>query len=288
MQQVQTTQKQISPLNDVNEWLRTPAYEAPLSKEELASVQREVDSIIGTTRGGKSIAIVIWNGDPAYWKTYYDAWNGLGKPTGELKRRPHVLFQSIFDAQGNHVRDAFPPRYLVLTRLEPEQYVPTWARDSRIWCPERQCDVQIKPEIPPKDLYLWFQTISEHNGHCCRVAANYDMSCFGLYAHPRAVLENLRDIRKGMEQSKMKDNDPFASADEVTRRVRENSTNNYEAQALKKFEEQAKFAISETPLALAPTELIVQGASLGKIRSFISEQKKREMDSFERKLRGKI
>lgn len=60
------------PLDDPNAWLRSAAHDAPLSSDEIASVQAEIDGIIGTTRDNKSIAKLVWNGDRAFWKKMHN------------------------------------------------------------------------------------------------------------------------------------------------------------------------------------------------------------------------
>jgi hypothetical protein len=189
---------QTSALNNPFDWIKEGAFMSPLSEAEELIVQQAIDGIIGVTRDNKSICKLVWNGDVRYWKQFYDDWDEYGNIRGELQRRPWVLFRSIFDGTTDEfIRDSFPPRYLLLTRLEPEQYADTWVETAYIWCPERKRNVQVRPTALPDDYYLWFRTISEHHTGCCQVAAGRDMDCFGHYAHPGSCLEELRTIRKG-------------------------------------------------------------------------------------------
>ncbi|HEY8560507.1 MAG TPA: hypothetical protein VIL74_09030 [Pyrinomonadaceae bacterium] len=277
----------LSPLNDPAEWLRAPMKDAPLSREQLAAVQRDVDSILGTTRGNESIARIVWNGDPVYWKAYYTHWNSVGKPLGGLRRSPQVLYKTIYDSKGKYVRDAFPPRYLLMTRIEPEQFMPTYRRDSRIFDPVYKCEVQLLPEQPPAVMWLWFQTIAAHNGLCCKSAAQNDVECYGEYAHPNIVLENLREIMRGIEASGVKQTDPFAAPDAVKRYAAENRTNNYGSEALRKFRAAKLRAIEETPLALAPAALLERGAPLATIRQAVKEGAKRHEEAYAKSLETK-
>lgn len=231
MPEILESQSSLDPLNNPAVWLKSDAFIAPLSAEQLQSVQTEIDSIIGTTRDNKSIVKVVWNGDRDYWKEKYTDWTSLGKPIGGLMKRPWVLYKSIFNSRDIFIRDSFPPRYLLLTRLEPEQYAKNWAQQSKIWDPVRKCHIQILPEEPPKERWLWYETIAVHEHGCCQKAAEHDVDCYGFYAHPRQCLEGLRETRKGMDESGIPDNDPFAMPDAEGMRYRSNVTNNYEEQA---------------------------------------------------------
>lgn len=275
------------PLNDPRAWLKAPMFAPPEPASEIAAVQREVDSILGVSRDGKPKAMVIWNGDKRYWKGFHTDWNAFGKPKGEIRRRPFVLYKTITNAKGEFVRDAFVPRFLLCTRSEPEQYVPTWARDSKVFDPARQCYIQIQPAEPPALYLRWFQTIADHNGLCCKTAAKNDAACFGFYAHPRAVLEDLRILVKGMAETNIKQSSPFETADEVGRRMAENQINNYEEQTVRQFRAQKLRLIEEAPLALAPADLLERRADLGTIRRAVAEQAKRDIERMENQIRGK-
>jgi hypothetical protein len=278
----------LSAFDDPAVWLRSPLHDAPLRASEVEIVQREIDSIVGTTRDNKSIVKLVWNGDRAFWKQFHTDWNAFGHPRGEILRRPFVLYKTIVDKNDKLVRDAFPPRWLLLTRIEPEQYQGTWARDTKIFCPERGVQIQLLPETPPKDYYLWFQTIARHSELCCPTAAANGVECYGLYTHPRAALDNLRDIRKGMENSNFRaSSSPFDAPDDFARKVRNNSTNNYEEQAMRRVIAQKTFLVDSLPLALAPMELLERKAPLSRIRAEITETAKRRIDVIANKFKRK-
>ena len=217
--------------NDQAEWLRAPAYNAPLSEIEVGFAQSDVDSIIGKTRDNKSIAKIVWNGDVKYWKRYVNEAYIDGLAIDGCKYRPIVLHKTIRTPEKKFVRDAFPPRWLLITRIEPEQYYDTWKNSAWIYAPHLKKRVQIKPEEPPKEFYLWYMTIAVHNGHCCQTAAKDGLACDGQYAPPSHCLDELRLIRKGIEQNGLQDV-PFDAPDALTLRMRENTTNNYEEQAI--------------------------------------------------------
>lgn len=280
--------QKLHPLDDPNCWIKFPTHDAPLQPIEVASVQRDVDSIIGTTRDSRSIAVVVWNGDMRYWKQFHTDWNEVGQPIGEILKRPLVLYKSVFNERDEFIRDAFVPRWLLLTRVEREQYVPTWKRDTQAWDAARRCNIQVQPAEPPLEKYRWFQTIAEHNNLCCKLAAKNDVACWGFYAHPRSVLQNLRDIRKGMQVSNIRQSDPFASYDEVAAKVAENSTNNYEEQAMRQFRSQQERRAAEQPLTLVSPETMEQGKSLGDVRKEAQDSAKRNMDRFAQQIRKTI
>lgn len=275
------------PLDDQKLWLSTPAYDSPISPAEHEVIQKEIDSIIGTTRGGKSICTLVWNGDVNVWKELYDDWDAYGWPIGGLKKRPWVCYRSVFNSRDEFVRDAFVPRFILLTRLEPEQYAETWKATAFFWCPERKRKVQLKPTTIPTDFYLWFRTIADHRLGCCQIAAREDRACYGYYVYPRQCLEELRQIRRGMDAAQMPENHPFDSPDVISVRIRERSTNNYAEQAIRKYRKRASFLLDEAPLVGVSNKLIEEGASRHKMRNELNEQLKYGQDALERELKQK-
>lgn len=277
-----------SNFDDESVWVKSPAYEAPLSPDEIKAVQDEIDSIVGLTRGNLSIAKLVWSGDVRYWKQFHTHWEPNGREIGEPEKRPILQYKNVFDANDVFKFYAFPPRFMILTRLEPEQYADTWARDSRMWCPERQVFIQVQPREAPKEKYLWRQTIAIHAAGCCQRAATNDLdTCYGKYAHPRQVLDSLRQDRRGMEEAGIWDSHPFDSPDRIAQRMRDNMTNNYAEQTMRDFRAQAARNIEETPLLLAPAEMIGKADSFGDLQKRLKEAGKREEDNLEKDLREK-
>lgn len=279
----------VHPLNDPITWLRDGGYDPPLSQTEHDNVQREIDSIIGITRDNKSIATLVWNGDVRYWQQFFDEWDAFGKPVGGLKSRPWVLFKTVLDSRGNFVRDAFVPRYLLLTRQEPEQYYDTWDQTASFFHPEKGCMVRYQPYDPPKDLYMWYRTIAEHRGGCCQRQAQEDdsVNCFGLYAHPRECLDELRDIRRRMDAEEKPKNHPFDSLDQINARLRLHSINNYAEQAMRKYDAASSIIVDQSPLVFASSRSLETGTSLAQARAEAKERLKYGQDALERELRRK-
>lgn len=237
----------LSPLNDPLSWGASD-WSCPLSDEQVAAFQARIDSVVGTSRG-ESIVKLAWNADKRYWREICTNWDSVGKPT-EFIKRPIVLYKSVREPNGKLLHDIPVPRWLLLTRLEPEQYAGTWARDSKVWMPDRQQYVQVKPEVPPAGgWYVWLMTIADHDQWCCSQAAEEDRSCYGLYADPgRGILE-LERMRKGMEAANLPENTPFDSPDRTTRKLRERSVNNYVEQSMARYNEQVSKLIDQIPYA---------------------------------------
>lgn len=275
-----------SSLNDPRAWLDYPAFEPPLSMSQICDIQLDIDAIIGTTRENQSIAKLVWNGDINFWKSFHNKWDQEGKPVGDLFRRPRVLYKSIKDPKGAFVRDSFPPRWLLLTRIEPEQYVSTWKNDSLIFCRTRQKFIQFQPVTPPPVYYVWFMTIAEH-GVCCQEAAKYGAICYGKYAHPRACLATLRATRKGMEADGIFESHPFDSPDRVTRRLREGGLNNYVEQAVNEFQATVDRTIDESPLAMIDPYTGAHIETEKQAKEILREESKRAVDVLEQELIGR-
>lgn len=278
----------VSPYDDPQQWLRSQAFEAPLSVEQIAQVQAEIDGIIGTTRGNQSIAKLVWNGDVNYWKQIHTHWTPDGKTIGDPHKRPIVLYSTVWDSKQNFVHDAFVPRWLLLTRLEPEQFAATYVNDSRIFCPDRKVFIQVLPAECPPVRYVWYATIAMHTAGCCQrnAAEGGGRDCFGKYVHPRACLDELRDVRRGREEQNITDH-PFDSPDQIAIRMREHSVNNYEEAAMASYIAQQEQAISETPMALADPGVATKVHSYKALEETLTEEGKRAQDVFAQDLRKK-
>lgn len=266
------------------EWLREAAYDAPLSVEQIADVQREIDGVVGITRDNRSIAKLIWSGDRRYWKEYHDQWEpGSGKPVGEPYRRPIIQYRSIFEGDSDvFVRDAFPPRWLIMTLMEPEQYVSDWGQESKFWHPELQMNVQVLPEVPPKERLVYYMTVAIHQLGCCQRAETEDRDCWGKYAHPRHALETLA---RAAESVKDMPNTSFDSPDRLARRLRDyRNTNNYIEQALTKFAAQREAVTDEAELALATREEWQKAGNLLTLRKMIRSRTAREIERMDKTL----
>lgn len=254
-------------LDDPAAWLRYPAYEPPISPDEVEQVQKEIDGIIGVTRGNKSIAKLVWNGDVRYWKEIHDKWDSTGQAIGDPRKRPHVLYQSIYESEGGaFVRDAFPPRWLIMTRMEIEQYGATWKAASTFYDPVLNKNIQILPAEPPRERYVWFMTIAQHIMGCCGRAAAEGYDCYGRYAHPRHCLDELRQVRAGVDAAGITTR-PFDEPDHETIKMRDAGNNNYEEQAARNYRLAREAAYDEAP---------------GEIRQKLRDRAERDIEKFEK------
>lgn len=274
----------ISALDDPKVWLREPLFEPPLPKHEIEAVQAGIDSIIGVTRDNKSIAKLAWSGDREFWFSYYTNWSATGKGVGELHKRPQLLYKSILGPK-NEVIDIFPARWIILTRIEKEQYVPTWKRDTVRYCNIRKCNVQVQPETPPEEYWLWYMTIAFHTPFCCRLAHQKDERCYGTYCHPRKVLEDLRAVKKGLEIRGITQCDPFKTADELLIKIRRFENSNYDEQSLLLFAQEQEMMADEAPLYMA-TDLVQKQTPLSNIRQVAKDRANRAVEEKEKKLFG--
>ena len=266
----------VSAYDDPQIWLRSPAYKGPLTDEQINSVQNEINSIMGVTRDNKPIMKLVWNGDRTHWKRLFRKWDSEGKPVSGVHRRPIVLYKQVFNGT-THIRDTFPPRYLLLTRIEPEQYHDEWKRDCEIYHPRFRKNILLKPEQPPAEWYVWLKTIAHHDAFCC-AQNEQNISCFGRYAHPNYCFDELRLIRKGLDAGGFSRNEPFMSPDKSERREIEGGLNNYDDDALESWGRTMLELAESTPLAFAGPKLLESGASVTKLRENAREQVKREIE----------
>ena len=193
--------QQLHPLNNKQVWAMSPAYHAP-ARVDIRHWQKEIDSIIGTTRGNESIIKLVWNGDRRFWREMFMRWDNLGQPIDATPfKRPIVRYKALRKPNGELVRDVFPPRWILLMRLEPEQFADNWAAESYLPAPEINGLKLTRPETPPSVYWLWFATVGDHNGHCCVAAEKNEEKCYGKYAPPEACLDALREHRRITELS---------------------------------------------------------------------------------------
>lgn len=190
----------LHPLDDPAEWLRSPAYDAP-KEIDIAREQAAIDRIYGTTRDNQSIMKLVWAGDREYWDQYFTEWNGLGQPTKEPERWPLIRYGTIRDEFNRPVRHTFPPRWLILTRIEKEQYAATWGVESWVRAPEINGFKLVRPPEPPPVFWMWFATVAYHSGHCCGTARKNRKHCYGKYAPPSHIHETLGIQAKADRQS---------------------------------------------------------------------------------------
>lgn len=237
--------EKLSPMDDPDVWLEAPMYSPP-SGVDIVAEQKWIDSLMGTTRNGESIYKLVWNGDRRYWYEFYMQWFSTGLPSSPLTRRPRIRYKALRDDNTRAlIRDVFPPRWLILTRIEPEQYAETWKQESWVYAPEIHCKKQIRPDDPPKVFWMWYATIAKHDDYCCATKAREYKKCFGSYRPPRYAGQLLAAQSKADRDSGMS---PFSKVEPSWISEVEEEQNGY-AQELADLQVEAEIFI-ENPMAL--------------------------------------
>lgn len=203
----------LSPYDNPDVWRRSAAYDPP-SNVDIEREQAAINMIGGTTRNGEPIFKLVWNGDHRFWDGYYMRWTIAGQPIGDLKRRPRIRYKVLRDADGRVVRDSFPPRWLLLTRLEPEQFAKGWKNESWVYDASIGRKKMIRPDEPPKVFWLWFMTIAKHTDYCCAKAEKEQRICYGKYVPPSFAHSALAQQVKADEQQGKRN--PFADISSQT------------------------------------------------------------------------
>lgn len=252
----------LHPLDDPAAWARNPPYQPP-SDVTIAEEQRKINDIYGTTRNGEPIMKLVWSGDRDYWFQFYTKWDATGRPTAPPERWPIIRYKILRDSNGKKVRNVFPPRWLILTRIEREQYAHAWKDQSYVYAPDlsqaREFDLgngqvrleaspvykQIRPDTPPKEMWVWFATIKRCNGHCCVQAGENKAICYGKYARPSAIHEALWNQKRADDAAGFK---PFEKLEYSSIQGIEDEHTGYELE-LRELQADAQVYIAN-PMAL--------------------------------------
>lgn len=154
-------------LNNASGW--TPRMGPPLSFSRLdaAEYQKRIDAITGT-RDGRPIVKLAWAPDELRWYPHRMGQDPIGY---ELP-----IFVYGNDANGEKVA---APRWVLLERLEPEQYAATWevgrysVYDGSVWDWKGPC---------PSERYIELRAHCYHDGECCSCHTD-TCECGEQYAH---------------------------------------------------------------------------------------------------------
>lgn len=162
------------PYNDPNRWAANMARPLGFDQQAINRFQKAINQITGTFRD-QPIIKLVWMPEVFEWTPYPLGSNPVGYtfPTWT---------PGIKDQDGNIVA---PPRWGVMERMEPEQYVPGWedTRYSRI--EGRVHDAKGPP--PENGLYTMWHRHLRHADGCCLRAGN-ESDCWGYYIEPNAEL----------------------------------------------------------------------------------------------------
>jgi hypothetical protein len=181
----------VHPFDDLDNWGHDWTNKPPLAKHEIEDWQKRFDRAFGLNRNGKSCFKLVWNGDRSQWWKYAYDWDSYGKGI-KWELRPRILWKKVELGNGDYV-DLFPPRWLILMRIEPEQYGAQWKDESWIWDPKRRQRKQIRDDEVPKAFWETVMVIGEHDKFCCDA---FDGECFGVFRNPNDTDLNWLHARK--------------------------------------------------------------------------------------------
>lgn len=139
---------------------------APASFDRTA-YQKRIDDITGT-RDGRPLMKLAWAPDEHRWMPH------------ALPDEPPGYTLPIFCTTRNENGELVaPPRWVVLERIEPEQFAATWEQgrysiyEGRVWDWKGPC---------PNERYVELRCHSYHDGECCPCHGD-SCECGELYAH---------------------------------------------------------------------------------------------------------
>lgn len=199
----------LHPYNDIGEWAGDFSR-APLSDVKIKEFQQKIDQAFGVNPEGKSQIVLAWSGDRTFWEPFYTDWYLNGLPIeSSLEKQPILLFFR-YKVNDYDYLDLYPPRWILLERREPAQYADSWKESS--WAEDGRlgCEKMLRPDDPPKDYYVWYQTLATHDAPtnigylppCCARSRKAQKKCFGKYREPNeADLADLRRFRQWREDN---------------------------------------------------------------------------------------
>lgn len=155
--------------------MRPPAF-------SVLAYQRRLDQITGVP----GAMVLKWCPD---WQVF------KSRTIGESVDEETTPAQSaLTDSTG---RTVAPPRWMIVERIEPEQYVPGWEtnrwfndpRDRQLWDLRGPC---------PPEYFRHYITVAAHDRLCCQQRHANNFACWGYYKHPgeQELAKVARDWRK--------------------------------------------------------------------------------------------
>jgi len=191
----------VSPMDDPAEWLGQRWEKAPWTSEQIAEFQKRLDSAFG----GEGL-VLAWSGDTQYWDSFYEDWHANGLPKGNLRKKPILLWTQVAVNEFDHIT-VFPPRWMILEKLHPNEYAAGWEEAS--WMEVEGVNRRLRAERPPEAMYKVLKTIAEHetpyligepNPCCRRWFEGIKKICYGKYRPPADEdLAFVRQIRENMD-----------------------------------------------------------------------------------------
>ena len=194
------------PFDSFSEWPGQRWETPPWSDKQIADFQKKLDSAFGA----ENAIILAWSGQAQYWDSFFEDWTRVGDvdfPKGNLTPKP-ILLWAQFPVNDYDFFYVFPPRFLLLERLDRSQYEEGWEEVS--WVTVEGIKRRIRSETPPPSMYKVLRTIAEHEQTqligeyppCCRHwNEGFQRICYGKYRPPSDLdLAFVRNIRENMDK----------------------------------------------------------------------------------------
>jgi len=295
----------LHPYNDLENWGHDWTHQPPLSKVAIGEWQRRFDQAFGLNRDGKSCFKLVWNGDRRYWDRFAYDWDAYGKGT-KWEERPRILWKKVDLGNGDYV-DLFPPRWLILVRIEPEQFAETWKAESWVFDATRGPLVpnprfgivpgeprmmragqnkQIRDDEVPQVFWDTFEVIGEHDAFCCEV---FEGECFGAFRQPTDKdIERLHHLKREFES---RDQSPYEKLSEKTEARIARFTREYYRQQYAKMPASTEIVIEHADAYLAPL-LSFTGDTLSErekkriVKTALDRHYTERAEEYEQQLRG--
>lgn len=157
--------------------MRSPAF-------SVLAYQRRLDQ----TTGVSGAVTLKWAPD---WQVF------KARAIGESIDEETTPAQSaLTDARG---RSVAPPRWMLVERIEPEQYVRDWDRNRWFNDPRDGRLHDLRGPCPSK-YFRWYMTIAAHDYRCCELRHANNFVCWGYYKPPgeQELAKVARDWRKSI------------------------------------------------------------------------------------------
>jgi len=177
--------------NDPAQWHPRMPSPPSFTAKDVAEFQVLINDATGT-RNGNPINKLAWAPDELRWFPY--------RMGSEPRGYTLPIFYYGNDSNGDKIA---APRWVLLERLEPEQYASTWEQgrysvwDNSVWDWKGPC---------PTERYIELRVHAHHDGNCCPChgytckCVGQLTHCWGLYLNPNSDL--LDWVKKTIAASK--------------------------------------------------------------------------------------
>lgn len=142
------------------------------NREAVERYQKQIDEITGT-RDGKPLIKLDWGPRVFKWRPHPI------HETGEGYTFP--VFLALWD---NYGREVAAPRWVLMERQEPDQYMDGWEETRYAVFDNQQYDVKGPAPVDGYYIPLWRHVIHKPFKACCPI----DTDCWGQYLEPNRDL----------------------------------------------------------------------------------------------------